>query len=116
MKSELIIDKEIFAEKLSEQIKLGKILLERNINSIDDLESLKKDSKDWSDYNGELLKRSFSIPDNEYKNEYKKSVLGWGVLGNKSFTEKVKECKNNIQKRINCLESIHKRIDLMQVT
>jgi hypothetical protein len=113
MKSKLLIGKDTFSQKLDGQIKSGKALLEFVINTVDDLDIIKKNSKVWSDYNEELLKQSFSVPENEYKSEYKKSVLGWGALGNKSLAEKIKDCKNNIQKRINCLESIHKRIDLI---
>jgi hypothetical protein len=113
MKSILAVDKDIFSKKLSDQIQAGKILLEYSINTISDLEVLKKDSKIWSEYNEELLKQSFSKPENEYKNEYKKCVLAMGALGNQNINEKSKEHKNKILKKTNCLESILNRIDLI---
>lgn len=65
----LIIEKEDFKEKLQKRITLGNKLIERAQNE-KDFEALDKELMNWSDYNLELLKQSFDIPENEYKNEY----------------------------------------------
>jgi hypothetical protein len=109
----LIIAKNKFSQNLSDQIKSGKNLMEYAVNTLEDLEFLKRNSKIWSEYNDELLKQSFSVQKNEYKDEYNKCVLVIGSLGNKSLDEKAKEHKTIIQKRVNCLESILNRLDLI---
>jgi hypothetical protein len=105
--------KRYISKKLLEQIQSGKRLLAYSVNVLNDLETFKKSSKEWSKYNEELLKQSFSRPENDYKNEYRKCVLEIGVLGNQNLNEKTDEHKNKIKKKINCLESILKRIDLI---
>ena len=65
----LVIEKEDFKEKLQKRITLGNKLIERTRNE-KDFDALDKELRDWSDYNLELLKQSFDIPENEYKKEY----------------------------------------------
>lgn len=112
MKSRLIIEKNIFSQKLSDQIKSGNDLLKYPINNLDNLEVIKRDYKKWSSYNEEILKQSFSEPENEYRSEYKKSVFIAGKIGNFSVNEKSNDLKDKIQKRIYSLESILSRVDL----
>lgn len=65
----LVIEKEDFKEKLQKRITLGDKLIEKTRNE-KDFDVLDKELRDWSDYNLELLKQSFDIPENEYKKEY----------------------------------------------
>jgi len=112
MKSKLL-NKEEFSLKLSKQIITGKELLIFSVKTIEDLDIFKKNSKIWSEFNLELLKQSFSESNNEYKNEYEKCVLIIAALGNFSLHEKSMDIKDKIKKRLNCLESIQNRLELI---
>ena len=116
MKSKLVIDADIFSQKLSKQIVAGKALLAVPVNTFNDFGVLRNECKKWSDFNEELLKLSFSISENEYKDEYKKCFIAFGSIGNLSLDERCKNFKETIQKRIICLESIHNRIEIISIT
>jgi hypothetical protein len=112
MNLHLIVDKSVFCDKIKSQITSGKVLLEKNVCTENDLVLLRNDNKIWSAYNLELLKQSFNNSDNAYSSEYQK-ILKMGYLGTHTLTGDVKACKDNVQKRILVLESILNRIDLI---
>ena len=62
----------------------------------------------WKEYNIELLKRSFDIPENEYVSEYKDNISKKFL-----FIEEVDGSKIDIKNQITFLESIIERLDLI---
>ncbi len=46
-------------DKIQDRIQKGLLLLQKSINNNSDLELFNADYRKWSDFNAELLKRSF---------------------------------------------------------
>jgi len=59
-----------FKQELVDRIALGKEFLNRQLQTMEQIEQLKKDYSGWDDFNEELLRRSFSNLHNEYYNDY----------------------------------------------
>lgn len=126
LSSNLILNKEDFKNRIEERIKDGKKLLTYEV-IVNRIESNKyilsgyrtvydKTSEQgflslyfkWKEYNIELLKRSFDIPENEYVSEYKDNISK-----NFSFIEEVDRSKIDIKNQITFLESIIGRLELI---
>lgn len=48
-------------DKIQDRIQKGLLLLQKSINNNSDLELFNADYRKWSDFNAELLKRSFTM-------------------------------------------------------
>lgn len=70
IKNLLTKPKDVFKAELEERIDIGNSFFERAINTKDDVNKLKTDYIDWSDFNGELIKYAFNNPDNEHFYKY----------------------------------------------
>lgn len=126
LSSNLIFNKEDFKNRIEERIKEGKKLLTYEVivnrtefnkyilsgyrtvyDKTSEQEFLSLYSK-WKEYNIELLKRSFDIPENEYVSEYKDNISK-----NFSLIEEVDGSKIDIKNQITFLESIIGRLELI---
>lgn len=96
---------------LQRQIDRGDELLARvqGISSKGQLDDLRDAYYKWSDYNGEFLRRSFS--DDSYLREYE-GYSGF-IVSASSFTERVVNLQRDIRKKVNSLESLQDRLDLI---
>lgn len=108
---ELILSREDMRSKIQERIQKGLGLYQRNISNHQDLDKLNADFDTWSEFNSELLKRSFTNED--FKNEY--IGPGYGVLSiyERGLGEKISELRSEIQSKIRILESIMERLELI---
>ena len=94
-KARLVLEKEQFLSQLSERIEIGKKLplIKASVPNIPDAyreygymtrkartepteeqEKWISEFKQWTDYNSELLKQAFDIPNNEYQDELKSKI------------------------------------------
>ncbi len=119
LRTELNISREDFKQQVQERIEKGKKLNDSTISSIEQLETNEKSYKKWDDYNKELLSSSFTVISNKYLQEYKVAGNMLGVeqvmrgvdINSPQFRKwKIKEF---LKVRIQSLESIFERIDLI---
>lgn len=111
----LIVDKATFTSKLLERIELGKELANRTITNIDELQVNKKDYSKWNSYNSEYLKNSFNNETNDYRTSYNNVNMTFFISGiENSPAEELKELKKDIQNKVENLESLLERVELIK--
>ena len=127
----LIMEKEVFLEKLDRQIDLGKELIESGSNEMipselrgwtkavssyvedKEYEGLRSKYTLWNDYNVELLKASFDKPDNDYLSSYKSAGSYISGFRQKSKTMILRE---GIGRKIENLQGLFNKIELIPST
>ncbi len=111
----LIIDKASFTGKLLERIDIGKELVNRPITNIGELEKNEKDYEKWNNYNSEFLKTSFNNEDNDYKISYNRVNVSLIITSwSDNPSERLKELKEDIQNKIDNLDSLVDRVELIK--
>ena len=130
--SKLIIKKDEFEKQIEDRILKGKKLLEISVKSwtsvkirdatyldsapkrkqIIEYDEAEKNNflseyNKWKQFNVELLKQSFDIPNNEYRQEYEKAERAT------IWSDWIKERKEDISKQITVLESLIDRLPLI---
>jgi predicted nucleotide-binding protein len=110
---ELRVSQEDAESKISDRIAMGRELLNRAISSREHLEAARKDYSKRSDYNKELLNRLFS--NDTLAREYS-AFYGAAFSANPSLQEKVRDFHKDVGDKINRLESIKGRLDLIPVS
>lgn len=111
---ELIISRDDMKNKIQDRIQKGLLLLQKSINDNNDLEQFNADYRKWSDFNSELLKRSFTNED--FKVEYEGGVFGGISLYEPSLGEKINDSTRRLQGKIRKLESIMERLELIPIS
>lgn len=97
--------------KLEERIEKGKQLLEADIQSPAQLDSLKSDRKNWHDYNKELLGTVFS--NEKIAKEYERHSHGaLFMVGSRSLGQEINDYRESVQFKLNALDSILGRLEL----
>jgi uncharacterized protein (TIGR02391 family) len=99
---------------IDKRIKKGNDFLERSILSSNEFKKLKKDYNKWNNYNRDLLIKIFT--DDSIKNEYNGFCIGVVGSHRDSIAQKIKRKKDNIEEKINALESIKERLELYDVS
>jgi hypothetical protein len=113
----LTIEKASFTAKLLERIEFGKELVDRQVTNVEELEKNEKDYFKWDSYNSEYLKNSFNNEDNIYKKHYNQVNSSFFIIGsNDSPSARLKELKEDIQNKVNHLESLVEKVELMKST
>lgn len=110
----LIIEKSTFKAKLLERIELGNDLYNRQITNMDELSKNEKDYYKWDKYNSEFLKTSFNNEKNSYKSSYDGVNSSFIISGPSNPSEQLKELKEDIQNKVDNLESLVDRVELMK--
>jgi predicted nucleotide-binding protein len=115
--SKLIKSKEKFKEQIEERIRLGETLLKKPITTRDELDNRNFEYSLWNDFNLELLKQSFDIPNNEYKRHYVQAgnMLGF-VFSNDTLENQIKDSNRILQKKIQALHKLNQKLDLLQTS
>lgn len=111
---ELIISRDDMKNKIQDRIQKGLLLLQKSINDNNELEQFNADYRKWSDFNSELLKRSFTNED--FKVEYEGGVFGGISLYEPSLGEKISDSTRRLQGKIRKLESIMERLELIPIS
>lgn len=114
----LVITREEAERNIAVQINEGRQLLELPIATEKDLERAKAEYSAWNSFNRELLRKLFNSPD--VSDEYSSSgsigtTVPFSLMGiGPSIGQQVEDFYNRIQRRIDSLESICKRLSLYE--
>lgn len=111
---ELIISREDMKNKIQERIQKGLSLYQRSINNSSDLDDFDAEYRKWSDFNAELLKRSFTNED--FKAEYDGNGYIGAFLMDPSLGQQINDSKDRLQNKIRKLESIMERLELITIS
>jgi hypothetical protein len=109
----LVVSKDEFCQKVNTQISIGKKFLSEQITSNETFTNFDNEISKWSDYNKELLKRSFDNPDNEYLEKYILKDRYKSFIGAHYLNQEIERRKTKISKKILVLEKLLNIIDLI---
>lgn len=131
-KAKLIIGRNKFSSLLVKRIADGKHLLAKDVpserqsqdsyygypvrNSIQPVEftdtqnTFISEFHKWTDYNSEMLKQYFDIPNNEYQTKYVKCGQSLVISANEDIIELYKE---ELRDKINYLDSLNDKVELL---
>jgi hypothetical protein len=98
------------ASQLDDRVARGKELVERKIDSKDDLGSAQNDYYTWNEYNETLLQRSFTT--SKPADDYRGVVIGFG--GSDLLVEQIAELHNDVQRKIRRLVSLREQLPLYE--
>lgn len=103
-----------FKHQLTERIKIGEELFEREIGTQAELDNLKSEYRFWSDYNFEYLQQIFDVPDNEYAGNY--NHAGYTLMGQMGEVSgnPVQTKKNLIKYKLDNLKSLSAKSNLLK--
>jgi predicted nucleotide-binding protein len=113
---ELTISREEAAEKIKGRVKLGLELQNLPINNNEEVENKIKEIEKWNSYNKELLSRIFTT--SKLSEEYTFSTLGPTRVsfGPPSLREKLQGNMEQLKRKIQSLESIYDRLELIPLS
>ena len=108
----LLITHDAAKSVLRERIGKGEELIARvpGISSQGQLDEVRSDYYKWSNYNGEFLRQKFS--DDSYLREYV-GYVSTTLYVPYPFSEKIRDLQQDIQKKVDRLESLLERLDLI---
>lgn len=109
---QLLFSKDEAVAKIQVQIDKGEQLFSSQVNSNDDLEKMGAAEERWRKYTIELLNQLFSIdaPAKEFSRFPGVAVMN---THRPTLREKIEKLRRKISQRLNKLESIKERIDLI---
>lgn len=110
--AELLVTREEARVRLQERHSKGLEIRREPISSQLVYEKVKADYYKWNDFNTELLKRIFSTED--FSKEYS-DWIGVMALGRSSLSEAIADLHKDIERKIQRLDSIVERIELIPV-
>lgn len=97
-------------KKLEEQIREGEQILTAPIKDERDFKLAKEANESWYDYTKDLLSSLFNTDD--IRQEFVQTVSSWGL--HLSFQEQVHEFREHLDRRLNKLRSIVRRLELFK--
>jgi len=111
----LIVGKENFEKELNKRIQSGEEIYSRQILTRQQFDQAKQDFYNWDDFNSELLKQSFNIPNNEYKSDYDR-VNNSGIYfgGPSSPAEELKEFIDDVKNKVNSVRQLVAKLPLIK--
>lgn len=112
----LAIDRTQFGKELDERIRIGEEFLTVNINSFDEVDKLRREAAQWSDYNSELLKSSFEGETNSYRAAYDGAYVTRMFGIGDSLQDKVLAVHQDVNIRLNNLRSLKGKIKLLKLS
>lgn len=111
--TQLTVGKDFFKQALKDRIQIGEEILNRQIQTREQLEDARKNNADWNSYNSELLKQSFNNEYNEYKKSYDDVNFYYGMLGGRTQNELL-EFQEKLQNKLTNLSQLLSKVDLMK--
>lgn len=127
-KARLVLDKDTFLSELSKRIELGRELLNISVSRVGysgfgyssrsfiyderQLNDFESEFKKWNDYNIELLKQAFDIPNNEYQHSYTQAGQ---LMILTSDTDMFQVYRDEISDKIVNLESLVQKMPLLPI-
>lgn len=116
--TKLIVSKDSFKTKLRERIKIGEEILNRQIETDKQFENALNDFGVWSDYNSELLKQSFNVENNEYKEAYDFINLSEEEepFGSSSFHDDIIDFREDVRMELVNLNQLVSKVELLKTS
>ncbi len=111
--TQLTVGKEFFKQTLKERILIGEEIINRQIQTREQLDEARRNNADWNSYNSELLKQSFNNEYNEYKKSYDDVNFYYGILDGNAQNELL-EFKEKLQNKLTNLNQLLAKADLMK--
>lgn len=105
----LLVSSKEAARLLDERIEKGSQLRDIAISSQDQLNRERADYSKWNQYNKQLLRKIFDT--DSIAIEYGRSI-GFAVIGAPTFYENLKRHRDDIQNKLDRLDSIKERLEL----
>lgn len=105
----LCVSREEANKKIQERINKGQLLLDRRIDSRDELDKAEADFKKWSDYNTMLLLKLFD--DSSIEKKYVSLFIS-ARWTNPTWDEEINWCRKDISEKVNRLERIQDQLEL----
>lgn len=112
--AELLVARDDARARLHERLGKGLELRQEQISTSDGYEKVKAAYRKWDDFNKELLKRIFSAED--FANEYSVWAVGTISMGPTSLAENIADLHKDIERKIQRLDSIVERLELIPVS
>src|SRR4051812_46722829 len=112
----LVKPKKQFEADLTERIKIGLELLERQVANNAELGKLRSDYNFWHDFNSEFLNRAFNKTNNQYFKEYTREPSFFVTSmypSTPSFPEMVQDVRGDISKHLTRLQKIKEKLVLI---
>ena len=117
----LRVSREEARQKIQMQIEKGQQLRDQSIDSDDELEEARAESRKWSDYNKTLLLKLFdntSIAEDDYTDFNEPRPILLASSGSTPLSDELGDdlrwYQNAMNRSINSLESIHERLELYE--
>lgn len=107
------LERNKFKVLLDELIYTGEEILRIEITN-ENFADIQKEYDDWNDYNIEFLKRSFNHQKNEYRYSYEKTGLYNNFFNPDFKRNKIFEFKELFMDKINNLQRLLKKVDLIE--
>ena len=105
----LLVSREEANKKIQERINKGQLLLDRRIDSRDELDKAEADFKKWSDYNTTLLLKLFDDPSIVKKYVSLSITARWT---NPTWDQEINWYQKDISEKVNRLEGIQDQLKL----
>jgi predicted nucleotide-binding protein len=109
--AELRVAPEVAASQINERIAKGKAIFERDVTTEEALAEVEKEHRTWTAYNAELLSRLFTT--NKYQEEYNWWGVGSVRMRPPSPQERLNDVKKDVAEKIQRLESVRERLELI---
>ncbi len=106
---QLTVARDALDWQLDDRILRGKELLEREIDSGDDLQSARNDYYTWDEYNETLLQRSFTT--SKPADDYRGIVFAFGG-GNELLFKQIEDFHDDVQHKLRRLASLREQLPL----
>lgn len=117
-KTLLIKPKSLFEKELAERIAIGAEITKDRIDNDELFGIARKEFSEWSDYNLELLKQSFSEPYNEYWRSYDSSDSGVGLLaaigGRRQPGQALTDFLQRVELKLDNLNKLKNKVSLIE--
>lgn len=112
--AELLVPRDEARARIQERQSKGLEIRREQIGSLEDYERVRAEYRKWDDFNTELLKRIFSTE--EFSKEYDYWGGGIMAIGPTSLGEDIADLHKDIERKIQRLDSIVERLELIPVT
>lgn len=112
--AELVISRDEARSKIEDRIEKGRALRNTQISSGSMLVQVQTEYSKWDKFNQELLRRIFTT--GELSEEYSRWFIAFSVSRDPSLGEKIADLYKDIDSKINRLDSISERLELIPLS
>ncbi len=118
----LVFDKNDLKQKIHTRIQSGEELATRDIKTKSQQDDWWDGFIDWDNYNLELIKQAFDVPNNQYAEDYERNSGGGGIFfSDEVYTtptleESIQSAREEMQYQVRKLKWFFEKIDLLKIS